>query len=811
MSSHNGKKPHLDEEDFYDDHRMQDDEENDDVLSELDFPRIFNIFNKNKFILLIIFLSCLSGGYLYLRYTKPIYESGSSLRLSVKRQANVLGINGITDDTYGNLQGEIELIKSNLIYDEVIKQMDLTVSYFIHGKIIDEERYRSNPFKVDYIVKNDLFYDIPFDLQIINANEFIFKYKSGNTEISNKYSFNRVIENENFKIIIHPINSSIKDYTDVKFYFIINSNFALNNYLSKNLRVEILNPTANIIGIYFKDHSGQKARDIVNTIDSVYLNKTIEEKDKSSIQKIGFMDQQLIKIEDSLELYENKLLDFPQIDRNSESKSGINEKTLTKIEDFLDKRLLLNTQYAQTKTLKNLVEKNYKINEFLPSVENISDPQVITLLNTVSRLLEEREMLSVSTKENTFSVKVKEKEIQMAKSHLLFLLNQSENNLKEKINLINQKIIKLESDITNLPDRNNQYTKVRRFKDLYEKFYLQMMDRKAEVGISKAGTIPDFVILSPANIPRIPISPNKILIYLICSGVGLLIGLLIVVISYFLHNTISSQKDLERIAISPILGIIPTYVKEKMPVSRLIVDKYPKSSISEALRAVRTNMDFMSSAKKSKKIISVSSSISGEGKTFVSMNLAGIIALSNSKVILLDLDMRKPRLHLGLDAENNKGISTILIGKNTWQECVSKTSIPTLDFITAGPIPPNPAELILRNEFDELLQNIHETYDVIVIDTPPVGLVTDGILTMKKSDMQIFVVRAEYSKRLFVKNINKLIKNHKFGKSAIILNALRTSGKYGYGYGYGYGNGYYDSDDVQPSIMKNLKKLTKKT
>ena len=811
MSAKNGKGPLIDEDDFYENQQEIDEGNDDDILSDLDFYRILNILKKNALVLAFIICACLAGGYLYLRYTKPVYESNSSLRLAVKRQGNVLGINGLTDDSYGNLQGEIELIKSNLIYDEVVRKMNLTVSYYIHGKIIDEERYHSNPFIVKHKIKNDIFYDIPFDLQPISKSEFLLSYKLNGSEITSKYKFNEHIKNADFELVVLDKNKSLEEFINVKFYFIINSNYSLNNYLAKNLKVEILNPTASIIGIYFKDHSAQKARDVVNTVDSVYLSKTIEEKDKSSIQKIEFMDQQLIKIEDSLDVYENKLLAFPLLERGLDNKAGNSEKNIAKIEELLDKRLLLNAQYGQTKTLKDLVEKNYKINEFLPNIENISDPQIVALLNTVSRLLEEKEMLSVSTKDNTFSYKVKDKEIQIAKAHLIFLLNHSELNLNEKISKVNEKIYKLESQMTNLPDRNNQYTKVRRFKDLYEKFYLQMMDRKAELGISKAGTIPDFVILSPANNPRLPISPNKILIYMICGGIGFLICILIVVISYFLHNSISSQKDLERVAISPVLGVIPTYIKEKMPVSRLVVDKFPKSSISEALRAVRTNMDFMSTAKKSKKIISVSSSISGEGKTFVSMNLAGIIALSNIKVIILDLDMRKPRLHLGLDCDNQSGVSTILIGKNNWEECINHTSIQNLDFITAGPIPPNPAELILRPEFDELLAKLHEIYDVIVIDTPPVGLVTDGILTMKKSDMQIFVVRADYSKRVFVKNINKLIKNHNFRKSAIILNALRTSGKNGYGYGYGYGNGYYDSDEAQNSLFKNLKKLTKKT
>ncbi|HTF82336.1 MAG TPA: CpsD/CapB family tyrosine-protein kinase, partial [Cytophagales bacterium] len=304
--------------------------------------------------------------------------------------------------------------------------------------------------------------------------------------------------------------------------------------------------------------------------------------------------------------------------------------------------------------------------------------------------------------------------------------------------------------------------------------------------------------------------PIKTSVYITALGIAFIVSFILVVIQYFLHNTINNQGELEKGTIAPVVGVVPRYRKEKLAISRLVVDKHPKSPLSEALRSIRTNLEFLLPESKTKRIMSVTSTISGEGKTFVAINLSGVIALSGLKVVIIDLDMRKPKVHRAFDVDNEIGMSTILIGKNTVEECIHRTTIESLDFISAGPTPPNPSELILRKEFDKVLQHLHTIYDVIFIDTPPVGLVTDGIIIMKKVDQPLYVVRAGYSKKGFEKNINKLITNNNFRNVGAILNGFDNSMgygygyKYGYGYGYGYGSGYYTDDARLPWYKRIL-------
>ncbi len=770
----NGKSPEAEEPQMVSFNRQAEQEEEDNLLGGLDLIRLYHILKKNIFWLLLIPVISLLGGYLYLRYTKPLYESSSGIKLEVKREASLLGLNGVSaaEDMSANLSGEIELIRSKLIYDEVIKRMDMSVSYYAYGQILEEERYKNAPFQVSYEAAGYIPYDNPFDVQLLNARQYELTYKQDGNDVSNTYTFGQAVNLNNFRFNLDTTVYYSPELDNNKYYFRINSTGALINYLASNIRVDVLNQMANSIGISFKDHNIAKARDVVNTIDSVYLTKTLEIKNKANKQKIEFLEEQLRVTEKNLEKYESEQEKFIVQNRTTDVKADVG-KSVTDIEGLIKEKTELNSQLSLLRNLQSIIDAEGDLASFIPSVSLLADQQLGTLTENINRLQQERALALASSKETTFAVRAKNQAIETAKNNISELIDQDRKILLEKIRQINTKINEMENKLTNLPSKGTQYTKIQRFYDLYEKYYLLIMDRKAELGIAEAGTVPEFVILSPASTPVDPIYPNRIMVYAGAGALGFLVSLVVLTLKYILHDTISNQRELERTTTAPILGAIPVYSKEKMEVSRLIVNRNPRAAISEAFRTIRTNMEFVLPAGKKKRIIAVTSTVSGEGKTFVAINMGGVIALSDTKVIIIDLDMRKPKVHIAFDEENFNGISTILIGKHKMSECIRKTSIDSLDFIGAGPTPPNPSELLLRPEFDILLQELHQLYDVIVIDTPPVGLVTDGILVMKRADLPIYVIRADYSKRYFAKNVNKLIKNNNFSKLSIILNAFR--------------------------------------
>ena len=315
-----------------------------------------------------------------------------------------------------------------------------------------------------------------------------------------------------------------------------------------------------------------------------------------------------------------------------------------------------------------------------------------------------------------------------------------------------------------------------------------LQERLVEYDLLQAGTVPNHRVLSKPSVSHSPIFPVSKYVFGFSLALGLFSSFVFLTIKYLAFNTIESLEDVEKNLDLPLLGMVPDYKKEKMPFSKLVVDQNPKSSITESLRGIRTNLDFIASEEKCK-VISVTSTLSGEGKTFVALNIAGIIAMSGKKVVLVDLDMRKPKIHLAFGKENMVGASSVLIGADTLENVIQPYSS-HLDFMASGPPPPNPAELIVSPSFAKLQSDLMERYDVVIFDTPPVGLVTDGLLVMKNVTNPIFVLRAHVSKFSYLKGIQKLTEMNEIKNLSVVLNSVGARRAYGYGQGYGYGYGY---------------------
>ena len=283
----------------------------------------------------------------------------------------------------------------------------------------------------------------------------------------------------------------------------------------------------------------------------------------------------------------------------------------------------------------------------------------------------------------------------------------------------------LEEEFYLIPEKKMEFNRLKSLQDLNEKYFSLLTEKKVQYAISRAGYAPTSHILSNAVASSTPVNSNKIITYFGLGLLGVLIGIGILIFKYITFNEVTGIEDLKRILPSDInfLGGVPL-MKVNMEHSKVVVNASSKTLLSEAMRSIRSNLSFVNP---NAKVIAISSSISGEGKTFVGINLAGIIALSGKKTVIIDLDMRKPKVHLGFNASNKIGMSHLIVGQASIEEVVQHSEITNLDFITAGDIPPNPSELILSDAFNQIIEDLKEKYDIIVIDNPPIGLVSDGI------------------------------------------------------------------------------------
>lgn len=748
---------------------------NNNSSEAIDFNKLGLIVKANRIWILLIFVIFNAGAYLIVRYSKDVYESHSELKLDIKSDATELGFKPFIEDQNLNIiSGEIELIQSRLFLSRLLDSIKLDVSYFNSGEILNYEFFGHTPFVVSYQISDPSFYNKPI---YFDETDEGYALQVGENGPSLRGRYDVPVEANGLKLTISK-NPNFLEFQNLDCFFIINSREVLLDYLLQNLSVEPLNFNANTIRILFKDHNPVKASTIVNKIDSLYLNYSNEQKNLANKQKIDWLHNELNQIESKMSEFENYFEDFVLTNKTNNLDKSL-EETIKQINQIDSQRFVLSKRLTSLGTLiDNLISNE----SFLVNTATSQFPiSIIEKLKLLEESKAELENVKLSYNEQTFAVQQRESQIKNIKEQLINELHELKKIWLENLKELNVRKNRLESKFSIMPNQNTEFNKNQRFYNLYEQFYLSLMQSKSEFEIAKAGSTPDFKILSPASFSGRPISPNKPMIAGIGLVASLIANLFFIGILYLLNNKINTVHDLDVIQNIPLLGVVP--FSNDFDNGDIHIMNHPKSMVSEAFRTLRTNLDFIAGSTHLS-TIAISSTVSGEGKSYVAMNLGAVMALSKKKVILLDLDLRKSKAALPDNLKNSQqGISTILIRKNSWEECLVHTKLENLDYIPAGPHPPNPSELLLNGEFALLIENLKKQYDYILMDTPPVGLVTDGIMAMKRADVCIYIARANYSKKEFLSNLKRIVTINKFTNITTVLNAL-PSKKSTYGYGY---------------------------
>lgn len=765
----------------------------------IDFNKLRVIVWDKILWIIFIFIAINTAAYLVIRYTKDLYESASEIKLDVKNEANELGLTGIASDEPQNadlISGEIEMIRSKLFLNIVLDTMKIDVGYFSKGDVLNHELFDNSPFLIDHKAGTS-YLNVPIYLEKQGNDAFSLKPEGSGREIKGRFGEPVLIDD--LQLIIRKNPGFIKGDEEIVFFFTVHSRDVLLSYLIGNLSVEPLNFYAKTIRVAFTDNNPQKAEAIVRTIDAVYLKYTHEQKNLANKQKIDWLNSELQQIESKMEGYENYFKQFTLENKTNNLDDDL-KKTVESINRIDSQRYELTRRVVELNTVIDGFQSHQLF--ISPALRQLLPEYVFRDMDHLQQLWLEQEKLKLSYHEVTFAYREMQKEIEDYTLKSQEQLTSLKNGWLKKLQEITQQKNKLESAFVNMPDKSTQFSKNERFYKLYEEFYLTLMQSKSEFEVAKAGTTTDFKILSPATLPRSPISPNRLMI----AGVGVVASVTLIIFFigflYIINNKITNLQELEKISGVPVLGVVPA--SRQSNGSALYVVEHTKSIVSEAIRTLRTNLDFFRTSK-TQKVVAISSTVSGEGKSFVALNLGAAIAMSRKRVILIDLDMRKTKTNLPFKVEDRTlGTSTILIRKNTWQECVVKTPVEFFDYIPSGPNPPNPSELLLREEFQELLEELKKNYDYIILDTPPVGLLTDGIQAMKQADVSIYIFRANYSKREFLLNLRRIININKFTNVTSILNAMSSAGEKAYGYGYGY---YEDEGNKGINKLKELFKI----
>lgn len=789
-----------------------------------DVSKLAHILRKNFIFYIIFGLIAIISAFTYLRYTPQIYDAYTVIQINEDQDNDLLKL----DNVYGktSITNLIELIRSREFLKRTLHKLNLYTSYYLEGKFLTTELYNKTPFFVEYQ-----------DVQaaIYNKNIYI-EYNKKNDDITIEYSLdgkntlthiikrNEWSQLQGFKIYLNITNiNQIIENKGNKFYFkILDDKGAFADHIL-GLNVSILNFDAQTIQIYYTSNNAQKTSDLVNTISEDFLTYNIEKKQERAEKVLAFIEDQMNVVYSKLDESEKQLDQFKK--SNNISGSIFDDKTA------IQNALIDNSQQIDRyrNQLQSLQKVNTQINtgKDFNAVELISilsgsssESMILNFLNGIQQLQKQKEQLLITVTPDNHKVKIIDQQIIEQKKLLLDFIKITNDRIKTELDAAHAKT-KVEKSVE---IDEIELAKLRRIHSINQNYYDQLVSKRAEFMISKAGHITNNLILQKSDVPQYPISPIASYIIIIAAALALMSMVVLTLVRYMLYNDITSLNDISRFTDVPIAGLIPIS-KQTNKINRFVVENKANSVITEAFRTLRSNLEFMHQISNEKKIIAITSTISGEGKTFIAINLGGVLSMSGKRVILIDLDLRKPKVHLTFKSNNEHGISTILIGKDNYKDCIIETEFENFNILTSGPPPPNPAELANSDSFDTLLQTLKQDYDIIIIDTPPIGIVSDAIFSFKRADLPIYVTRANYSKRNFINNINYIGEQKSIKNISIVLNAVEIMTSkygygykgygysqygYGYGYGYGFGYGYYSYGAEKEKKKKSILKVFEK-
>ena len=759
-------------------------------------PKFFHILKESLPFIFFIFLISIVGGYIYLRYTPPLYEAYSIIQINKDEATQkLLDVRNELEDNKSDLPHVIELLKSKEFLKRVFSKLPLRISYYREGTFLREELYKSSPFKVEY--KNFTYYNTPIYINFKNKNEAEITYNYYGNTVTHKIKLGKWQKiNKDFIIKVTVTNyEQIKEnYNSLKsnkYLFIIHDDKTLFKSNYSKLQISIENQLAKTIRIQFSDNNPLKVSDMVNTIAEEFLKYDVENKKESTKKILEFIEKQSAIVYEKLNYLDRKLKKYEK-NLNYTTDATLPTVYMEKLNDLEDKKLSLQYELSTLKTVKNLLESQKHINiyQIVGLISGLDVEQsLVSALNGLQQLIDEKENLLNELQPDNIRIKRIDEKIEKQKLLFLTMLNSLTRRLNDDITKINTKISKYKAKLNIRQSDDIERSRLMRLYKVNEEYYNNLLAKKAEYLIYQAGYVSNNTILEKASVPEQPVLPRKNIVFITVFLFGFVVSIIFIIIKYLLYNTVVITSDITDYTDVPIVGFIPKH-NNSSEYSSLVVDAQSSTAITEAFRQLRTNLEFFGLFKDFK-TIAITSTVSGEGKTFVSINLAGIIAGLGKKVILLDLDLRRPRLHKGFDVENDKGISTILLGKHTVQESIKHNVKGEFDFIPAGKEPPNPAELVSKPEMDEILEYLKQHYDVIIMDTPPVGLVIDAFSIFKKADLQLYVIRSEFSHKTFINNVNHLKYDIELANFALVFNSIKLkSNGYGYGYNYGYGYSY---------------------
>lgn len=778
----------------------------DQIERTIDINRVIQVILRRWYVIVACVAVALTIAFIQLRYTKPLYTATLQIKMEDEKGNQVGDL-----FRYGRISGRIEnqlktesqIFKSRTLGLNTLKNLGYNIAYFQKGQIVTSELYPFEHFKVTPLYLDSSDYGAMYSIKFLDANSYIIK--KGEKQLGDKQqvSDSLILGSSIFKV--SPNSNRINGIVGNEIIFRINHPFYEAMSIGNSVEVEVEKGTS-ILELSYVSDIPEKAADFVNATAKTYIQESINTRSQAAEQTITFIDGLIADLANQVNNAQQNLTDFQTANSGVELEAigSVEFAKVTELET--QKNMLLLKKKIMSKLGEQInTAKDKTLELVLLDPEDAQDlPRMLELLNG---LILDRLSLSLKTLPTSPVMIENEKKIKEVKLALNRALLSAQEKVDERILYTNKLISQASTKLSSLPQKQQALLNLERNFKVNEKIYGYLMEKKLETRISKSSILANASIIDEAIAPISPFYPIAGRVYAIAFMIGLACGVGVIFLLRFIYNRIPDKETIESLSRTPVIGVIKKLDNEEMDENyELYVMKSPKSIFSESIRGIRTNVNFILKGGVNK-IVCVTSSVSGEGKTFSTVNLAASLTLLGHKVVIVGCDLRRPKIHLTFrNMTNDIGLTTYLIGKHELKDIIQESEFENLDVITAGPTPPNPAELLSTDKMTQLVETLKQTYDYVFFDTAPVGLVSDSIALMSKADINLFIIRSQYSRRDFAMIPDRLKEDNQIPNMYIILNSYDNSsafygsvyksaygGYYGGG-GYYYYGGYYNNN-----------------
>ncbi|MBX2980694.1 MAG: polysaccharide biosynthesis tyrosine autokinase [Flavobacteriales bacterium] len=771
------------------------------IIDAKDLRVVLRVVSKNWYIVVVALILSAVLSFLYSYRLSDVYGASTQILLKDREVYNYqsqvyqsIGYVGV----YGDLVNQKRVMTSYDLINTALNKLDFDISYYVAGRFKTKPVYGNLPFTVKLDLLDAKLYDKPFDLRIIDLNTYELAYERAGELVRRQLPFGEYVEEKDFNIEVQRAGylnpENIDNHTQTDYKFIRHARNSLIARIKGSMQVTNYDYTT-ILQVTVEDEVAIRAKMFLDTLSRVYINYTLKSEFDINENTLNYIDKQLDEVTAILEVHEDELERFRRnkdvLNLNKEENLYFNEMV-----DYDHRRRTLLLERQSLDALEDYVRNSTDEHLLPPSVFVSED---LYLKQTVSELysmqMQRIALLQTATEQNE-SVRKFDEQFNLNRSNLLTYVKNARIALDSKINDVQKQMRDFESMLRRMPENQRELLNIERRMQVNEKMYLFLLEKRATTTIARAGIVPQTKVIESARIMGV-VRPDKMqVLYTFLLG-GLVVAMIVVFTRIMFYDRIENAEQLKELTTLPIYGEI--IASEKAEDNYVVVDSDPKAAITESFRSVRTNLEYVPGPEDKGKVVMLTSYRPNEGKTFCSVNLSTILSKAGKRVLLLEMDLHKPKVAEGLGMSSPNGLSNVLVGRIDWRQAVMPTQFENMDVMLSGPTPPNASELVLSKHLERLFDEAKLEYDYIIVDTPPVGLITDALLMMRLMDATLFVINTRFANKDHVNNAIEVLTSGAGKNCGFILNGVRmkkskyyynTNYGYGYRYAYGYGSGY---------------------